>query len=127
VSLRNAERLAGVLQALGHQFPVDRPDDADLYESSLRNFYEGMWPVIEPKTPFRGNWHLDAICEHLEYAVVRRQILQLLINMPPRFSKSTLCSVALPANLDDVPAHPLALCLLRAVAVPRATPCSAGA
>lgn len=99
MSLRKAERLAGVLQALGHQFPVDRPDDADLYESSLRNFYEGMWPVIEPKTPFRGNWHLDAICEHLEYAVVRRQILQLLINMPPRFSKSTLCSVALPAYI----------------------------
>jgi predicted phage terminase large subunit-like protein len=103
--LRKAERLAGVLQALGHQFPVDRPDDADLYESSLRNFYEGMWPVIEPKTPFRGNWHLDAICEHLEYAVVRRQILQLLINMPPRFSKSTLCSVALPAYIWSMFPH----------------------
>jgi predicted phage terminase large subunit-like protein len=97
--LRLADRYADILGGLGVAQPVDRPDDAEKYETSLREFYGGMWPVIEPGTVFRGNWHLDAICEHLEAAVVHRQILQLLINMPPRFSKSTLCSVALPAYI----------------------------
>ncbi len=41
--------------------------------------------------PLLWSWHLDCIAEHLE-AVTSRQILRLLINIPPRFLKSEMAS-----------------------------------
>ena len=41
------------------------------------------------------NWHIGAICEHLE-AVTRGEIQNLLINIPPRHMKSLLVSVFWP-------------------------------
>lgn len=41
------------------------------------------------------NWHHDAMCEYLE-AVYYGQILRLLINVPPRYLKSNICTVAFP-------------------------------
>lgn len=43
-----------------------------------------------------GGWHLDAVAEHLE-AVTYGQIRRLIVNVPPRTSKSSLTSVAWPA------------------------------
>ena len=44
------------------------------------------WPALQPATPFQDNWHIGAICEHLE-AVATGQIKRLLINMPFRMLK----------------------------------------
>jgi predicted phage terminase large subunit-like protein len=76
----------------------EKSDHALACEASLREFYKHGWVVLEPTTPFVGNWHIDAICEHLE-ALYARQIRDLVITMPPRFSKSTLVSVTFPAWL----------------------------
>lgn len=65
-------------------------------EISLHEFVKQAWPIIEGKIPFVDGWHIGAICEHLE-ALATRQIKNLLINMPPRCSKSTLISIAFPA------------------------------
>jgi predicted phage terminase large subunit-like protein len=54
-----------------------------------------VWPVVEPGTEFIDNWHLHAICEHLQ-AVLNGDIANLLVNMPPRFAKSILISVTMP-------------------------------
>lgn len=62
----------------------------------LHRFVKAAWPILEPGTPFQDNWHIEAICEHLE-AVVNGQISRLIINMPPRFMKSMLTSVLFPA------------------------------
>lgn len=51
---------------------------------------------MEPATPFLDNWHVGAICEHLQ-AVHDGEIRRLLINVPFRTAKSTVCSVAWPA------------------------------
>lgn len=59
----------------------------------LRDF---AWPTLQPGTKFVDNWHLGAICEHLE-AVSAGQIKRLVINMPFRMLKSTLVSQAFPA------------------------------
>lgn len=67
-----------------------------LAEISLYEFLKQAWPWIEGNTPFVEGWHLKVICEHLE-AVADRRIKNLLINMPPRCSKSTLVSIAFPA------------------------------
>lgn len=51
-------------------------------EKSLYKFTEVMWEFVEPSNPFIGNWHLEAIAEHLE-AVTNGEITRLLINIPP--------------------------------------------
>lgn len=51
---------------------------------------------MEPATPYAHGWHLDAIADHLE-AVTRGEIRQLLINVPPRHTKSLTVSVFWPS------------------------------
>ena len=65
-------------------------------ELSLYEFLKQAWPIIEGKTPFIDNWHLKVVAEHLE-ACYRREIKNLLINVPPRTSKTSLISIAFPA------------------------------
>lgn len=70
--------------------------DAGLAESSLREFMRQLWSTVEPGE-FKDNWHIDAICDHLT-AIVDRQIPRgLLINIPPRHTKSLVSNVFLPA------------------------------
>jgi len=71
-------------------------DLADKARTDLALFVEEAWPVIEPATEFVPNWHIDAICDHLE-AFVDRDIKNLLINIPPGHMKSLLAAVFLPA------------------------------
>lgn len=68
--------------------------DRLLAERSLIEFIRQAWPIVE-SAPFIDNWHISAICEHLE-AVTRGQIPKLLINVPPGCSKSLLTSVFWP-------------------------------
>lgn len=67
-------------------------------ERSLAGFTKLMWPVLEPGADraLVWTWSMDAICEHLE-AVSNGEILRLLINVPPGFSKSLLTNVFHPA------------------------------
>jgi predicted phage terminase large subunit-like protein len=67
-------------------------------EKALRSFSAFVrytWPIIESGTSLIWNWHMDAICEHLQ-AVHNGDIKRLLINMPPRHGKSSLISVIWP-------------------------------
>jgi predicted phage terminase large subunit-like protein len=60
---------------------------------SFAQFVRDAWPVIEPGTTLKWNWHLDAMCAHLE-AISRGQLRpRLIINVPPGSSKSTIVSV----------------------------------
>lgn len=60
---------------------------------SLHGFMREAWHVLEPRADFKDNWHLGAICEHLE-AVHRKEITGLLvINQPPGTMKSMTVSV----------------------------------
>ena len=66
-----------------------------LAEASLSDFIRLGWPNIDP-ADYIGNWHIDAMSEHLE-AVANGECRRLLINVPPRHMKSLSCSVAFPA------------------------------
>jgi predicted phage terminase large subunit-like protein len=88
--------------------------DALRYENSFADFVKASWPLVEPNA-FQNNWHIDAICEHLE-AVANRQINRLLINIPPRHMKSLAANVFFPAwvwaqnpNPDEDPKYQLHL------------------
>jgi predicted phage terminase large subunit-like protein len=64
--------------------------------ASLYEFVKQSWHVVEPGIQFMESWHIEEICEHLE-AVSAGEIHRLLINIPPRHSKSTIVSVMWPA------------------------------
>lgn len=68
---------------------------AETCRRSLRKFVKAVWPTIDPK-PYVQAWHIDAICDHLAYLVLG-DIANLMINIPPRFTKSSVVSVAFPA------------------------------
>ena len=69
--------------------------DKALAEKSLYHFVKQAWHIIE-SVDYIDNWHIKVICEHLE-ALIRGDIKNLIINVPPGTSKSILSSVMLPA------------------------------
>lgn len=72
------------------------PHDRELARRCLSDFVRLLWPVVEPGRRLVWGWPLDAICDHLE-AVTAGDIRNLIINVPPRFLKSTIVSVMWPA------------------------------
>ncbi len=77
------------------QLPTIEDIDKELSKKSLRHFARFFWHKVHAQE-FIPGWHLDAICDHLE-AVHEGNIRKLIINIPPRFTKSTLVSVMFPA------------------------------
>jgi predicted phage terminase large subunit-like protein len=65
-----------------------------VYRNSLYEYIKAAWPAIEPAS-FMSNWHIELIAEYLE-AVTYGQIDRLLINLPPRYMKSTCVSILWP-------------------------------
>jgi predicted phage terminase large subunit-like protein len=63
---------------------------------NLYEFFKQAWEIVEgPTVPFVENWHIKAMCEHLE-ACYRREIKNLVINVPPRSGKTNLISIVFP-------------------------------
>jgi predicted phage terminase large subunit-like protein len=70
--------------------------ELELLENDLHYFMVESWRSIEPGRPFHDNWHLEAVCDHLQ-AVSEGQIRNLVINIPPRHLKSMTVQVFWPA------------------------------
>lgn len=68
---------------------------AETCRRSLRKFVKRVWPLIDPK-PYVEAWHIDALCDHLAYVAIG-DIRNLMVNVPPRMTKSSIISVAWPA------------------------------
>lgn len=60
---------------------------------TLRGFVREAWKVLEPATEYLHNWHIDAICLHLEAITFGTMRPRLIINIPPGSSKSLIVSV----------------------------------
>lgn len=70
--------------------------------SRLSDFVAEAWHILEPTNEYVHGWHIDAICQHLEwitYGKFLRLKLQnrLLTNVPPGTMKSLITSVFWPA------------------------------
>jgi predicted phage terminase large subunit-like protein len=74
----------------------DEALEAELGSRSLHEYIKLAWPEVEPSNEFVDNWHIGAICEHLE-AVIDGQITRLVINVPPGTMKSLTCCVFFPS------------------------------
>jgi predicted phage terminase large subunit-like protein len=70
--------------------------ERELCKRSLATFAKRAWHILEPSTPLKWGWALDAICAHLE-AVTDGRINRLLMNVPPGTMKSLLTAVIWPA------------------------------
>jgi predicted phage terminase large subunit-like protein len=77
-------------------------DDQSVLNAILRNdfasFLQRCMRTLNPATPFLPNWHVDAIGHQLK-KVRSGEVTRLIINLPPRYLKSTIASVAFPAFL----------------------------
>lgn len=62
----------------------------------FQSFAQKSFVELNPGASWEHNWHIDAICHHLEQ-IRTGKITRLIINMPPRSLKSHIGSVAFPA------------------------------
>ena len=69
--------------------------EAEQAKRSFKEFVKQAWHVIEPGKQLKWNWHLDELCKHLQ-AVTEGKITRLLVNIPPRTSKSRITSILWP-------------------------------
>ena len=82
-------------RAPGHSLT---PDQRAARETSLADFVKLAWRLIEPETVLTWNWHLTAICDHVQALLEGRLGKRnLMVLVPPGFAKSTVVSVAAPA------------------------------
>jgi len=70
--------------------------------NSFYDFVRCAWPSIWGDTPFRDNWHFRFICDKIQRAAERviageKRESDIVINVPPGTSKSTIISICLNA------------------------------
>jgi hypothetical protein len=81
---------------------IQPPCDLDLaeYEALLRAdfaaFAELAFAELNPRADFAMHWYIQVLAEKLT-AVYQGRIRRLIVNVPPRYLKSHLASVAFPA------------------------------
>lgn len=78
------------------RLPSEIELDRAIAAQSFAGFVRAAWHVLEPVSPLKWGWSLDAICQHLE-AVTAGEVKRLLINVPPGCMKSLLVGVLWPA------------------------------
>lgn len=76
---------------------------AELCKRSLFEFTKQFWDIIIPETPV-WNWHIEYLCNELQemsFRVKNREpkLYDLIINIPPGTSKSTIATIMLPCWL----------------------------
>jgi predicted phage terminase large subunit-like protein len=72
-----------------------RPLLAECLANDFAAFARKAWTVLHPQNKLVWSWHYDYLCELLTL-VRRRQLLRLIINVPPRTLKSTLVTILFP-------------------------------
>lgn len=69
---------------------------AAILRRDLLSFARKVFHILSPGQIFVPGWHLEALAYQLE-RVRRGEVRRLIVNMPPRFLKSIMTSVAFPA------------------------------
>jgi hypothetical protein len=86
--------------------PAAVREEAEKLQDDLSAFVHAAWPILEPVTPLKWNWHLDLICEYLTLIrdetfkdTLGRNCEGIIFNVPPRTMKSLLITVLFPVWL----------------------------
>lgn len=83
---------------------IDAQTSNDVSNRCRKSFYfflKEFWPIIIPEEPVL-NWHIKYLCNQLQRlvhdAIARKpKKHDIIINIPPGTTKTTICSIALPA------------------------------
>ena len=77
---------------------TDVPQDVTkaLLRTQFVLFLRKVFETIDPGVTYLHNWHIDAIVYEVMELIEGRN-RRLIVNMPPRYLKSIILSVALPA------------------------------
>lgn len=77
-----------------------RSRDRNFLNTILRNdfksFVQKVFNAVSPNAKYLDNWHIDVICNEL-IDMLNGINNRLIINIPPRYMKSIICSIAFPA------------------------------
>ena len=81
--------------------PTENQIRAELCKRSFFFFLKEFWHIIIPEDPVY-NWHMEYLCDELQKVVTKvknreAKDYDLIINIPPGTSKSTIATVMLPA------------------------------
>ena len=60
--------------------------------SSVGHFCQYLYPLLHPKRPIEMNWYIHAMSEAI-MSLSRGETNRLIINAPPRSSKTNLCTI----------------------------------
>ena len=93
--LKVSSNIRDIEKLLGGEYDPEIAEMEDYYKN-FRNFIPDAWEFSGASGVFLHGWHIDAIADHLQ-AVLTGDIKKLLISIPPRMGKSTICSVMFPA------------------------------
>lgn len=63
-----------------------------LYTNDFGRYVRRCFELLNPNTPLLDNWTIDCLVEYLE-AVRKGDLRKLIINIPPRFLKSTIANM----------------------------------
>jgi len=77
---------------------ADRRIGDAIIRTDFCTFIGKTFEILSPSATYCDNWHIQATADKLE-RVRHGKINRLIINVPPRSLKSTICSVAFPAFL----------------------------
>lgn len=69
-----------------------------ILRSDFKSFVRKCFQEVSPNDTYSDNWHIDLICNELEN-VSSDKNNRLIVNIPPRYMKSIICSVAYPAYI----------------------------
>ena len=67
-----------------------------LLRTDFKSFVTKVFGEVAPGSKYLNNWHIDVICDAI-MDMYEGSNNRLMINMPPRYMKSLICSIALPA------------------------------
>ena len=67
-----------------------------LLRTDFKSFVIKVFGEVVPGSKYLNNWHIDVICDAI-MDMYEGGNNRLIINMPPRYMKSLICSIALPA------------------------------
>ncbi len=68
-----------------------------ILRTEFKQFVRKVFGEVSSDT-YLDNWHIDIICHEIMYMIESKNN-RLIVNIPPRYTKSIICSVALPAFL----------------------------
>ena len=67
-----------------------------ILRTDFHAFVQKVFETVSPNATYLDNWHIKLICSEISDMLAGNN-RRMIINIPPRYMKSIICSVALPA------------------------------